>query len=175
MLAPDQVGVSIDSSKGFYVRSLARDVGEELGCAATLDSLQRTRVGRFLLVEAVTLDALEGPEGVALAAESLQSLDEALSHLRRVAIGRGDAEALRLGRQSALLRIEPGESGERIRLAAGNELVAVAAYEGRLWVLERVFAAPPQSLKSCSAGPYVLPAAVSQMEEEERNEANHRD
>lgn len=174
-LAPDRIGVEIDCSKGFYVRSLARDIGEKLGCGALLDSLRRTRVGRFRLDDAVPLAALEAPGGRGLAVEALLSMDEGLAHLRRVGIGAVDAEDLRLGRQGPLLRIAPGEPGERIRLAAGQELVAVAAYEGRFWVLDRVFAAPPTDLEPCPAGGIMLDPAVSQMEEEERNEANRRD
>lgn len=175
LLAADRIGIEIDCSKGFYVRSLARDIGDRLGCGALLDSLRRTRVGRFRLDDAVALAAVEAPQGRGLAHQALLSIDEGLAHLRRVEIGTVDTEDLRLGRQGPLLRITPGEPGEKIRLAAGNELVAVAAYEGRFWVLDRVFAAPPLILTPCPAGRFMLPPAVSQMEEEERNEANRRD
>lgn len=172
---PDRIAVEIDCSKGFYVRSLARDIGERLGCGAMLEALRRTRVGRFRLEDAVALEALEAPGGRGLAIEAVLSMDQGLAHLRRVDIGAVDAEALRLGRQGPLLRITPGEPDEKIRLAAGKELVAVAAYEGRFWVLDRVFAAPPTDLEPCPAGEFVLTPSVSQMEEEERNEANRRD
>ena len=53
----------IQSSAGFYVRSLAHDIGVRLGCGAHLESLRRTRAGAFGLEEAVTLDELsEHPE-----------------------------------------------------------------------------------------------------------------
>jgi tRNA pseudouridine55 synthase len=171
----DRVGIVVDCSKGFYVRSLARDIGDRLGCGALLESLRRTRVGSFRLEDALSLDAVEAPGGRGPALDAVLSLDEGLAHLRKVEIAAVDAEALRLGRQGPLLRIMPGEPGEKIRLAAGKELVAVAASEGRFWVLDRVFAAPPTDLAPCPAGAFVLPPAVSQMEEEERNEANRRD
>src|SRR5207244_4647374 len=41
-----------------YLRSLARDVGEALGCGAHLASLRRTRVGPFRLADAVAPDAV---------------------------------------------------------------------------------------------------------------------
>jgi tRNA pseudouridine55 synthase len=152
--AADRIAVAIDCSKGFYVRSLARDIGERLGCGALLDSLRRTRVGRFMIEEAVTLAAIEegGPEATVAA---MLPMSDALSHLRKVEVAPAEAEALRLGRQSPLVRLAPGAEGERIRLAAGSDLVAVAASEGRLWTLERVFAAesrdparPPLALES---------------------------
>jgi tRNA pseudouridine55 synthase len=43
--------------KGTYIRSLARDLGQRLGCGALLDSLRRTRVGVFGVDQAVPLDA----------------------------------------------------------------------------------------------------------------------
>ncbi len=46
-------------SSGFYVRSLAYDLGEILGCGGHIESLQRTSVGGFDLNQAVSLEALE--------------------------------------------------------------------------------------------------------------------
>ena len=43
-------------SKGTYIRSLAYDMGEQLGCGAHLSALVRTRSGPFTLAECVTLD-----------------------------------------------------------------------------------------------------------------------
>jgi tRNA pseudouridine55 synthase len=43
--------------KGTYIRSLARDLGQSLGCGALLESLRRTRIGTFDVNEAVPLDA----------------------------------------------------------------------------------------------------------------------
>lgn len=42
-------------SKGTYIRALARDIGNELGCGATLNSLTRTRIGNFQLTDSVSL------------------------------------------------------------------------------------------------------------------------
>jgi len=47
-------------SSGFYVRSLAHDLGQLLGCGAHLESLRRTRAGPFALSDALTLEALAG-------------------------------------------------------------------------------------------------------------------
>jgi len=45
-------------SKGFYVRTYAFDIGNELGCGAHLQSLRRTKSGRFSADQAVTVDEL---------------------------------------------------------------------------------------------------------------------
>jgi len=52
--------LEVECSTGTYVRALARDLGEELGCGAHLAALTRTRVGSFSLEDAVSIDTLEG-------------------------------------------------------------------------------------------------------------------
>jgi tRNA pseudouridine55 synthase len=54
-------------SSGFYVRSLAHELGQRLGCGAHLESLQRIRAGEFRLAQAVPLRTIqeEGPEAQA--------------------------------------------------------------------------------------------------------------
>jgi tRNA pseudouridine55 synthase len=55
--------VEVDCSSGTYIRALARDIGAALGVGGHLTALRRTRVGRFSLDEARTLDALaESPQ-----------------------------------------------------------------------------------------------------------------
>lgn len=55
----DTVRIAVDCSKGTYIRTLAEDIGEMLGCGAHLTALRRTRIGTIMLNEAVTLAAME--------------------------------------------------------------------------------------------------------------------
>jgi len=55
----DCVTLSVDCSAGFYVRSLAHDLGERLGIGGHLASLRRTRTGDFTVDQAVGLDTAE--------------------------------------------------------------------------------------------------------------------
>jgi tRNA pseudouridine55 synthase len=50
----------IECSKGTYIRTLAEDIGEALGCGAHVAALERTAVGGFRLDQAIALHALEG-------------------------------------------------------------------------------------------------------------------
>src|SRR5690606_22154670 len=50
-----KVALRVKSSKGFYVRSLARDVVEKLGTGGYLSALQRTQVGPYTLDQSVTI------------------------------------------------------------------------------------------------------------------------
>src|SRR5579859_1321125 len=50
--------LAVECSKGTYIRSLAYDLGEKLGCGAYLGALIRTRSGPFALSESITLERL---------------------------------------------------------------------------------------------------------------------
>lgn len=52
------VTLSIDCSKGTYIRSLAHDLGQALGCGAALIGLKRTAIGSYTLKDAISLDTL---------------------------------------------------------------------------------------------------------------------
>ena len=49
----------VDSSKGAYIRTIAHDLGQKLGCGGHLCVLRRTKVGSFLIKNAETLESLE--------------------------------------------------------------------------------------------------------------------
>ena len=53
------VSFRVVCSTGTYIRSLANDIGEYLGCGAYLSSLCRTRIGEYLLKDAIDPEALE--------------------------------------------------------------------------------------------------------------------
>lgn len=56
---PERLVLEIHCSKGTYIRTLAEDLGEALGCGAHLAGLRRLATGRLRLEDAVTLSALE--------------------------------------------------------------------------------------------------------------------
>jgi tRNA pseudouridine55 synthase len=53
-----EVELRVHCGKGTYIRALAEDIGEALGCGAHLTALSRTGAGEFALADAITLDAL---------------------------------------------------------------------------------------------------------------------
>lgn len=72
----------VHATAGFYVRSLAHDLGVRLGCGAHLESLRRTRAAGFELSDAVELGALQG--NPALAAERLVQMARLATELPAV-------------------------------------------------------------------------------------------
>ena len=92
----DAMRLSVDCSKGTYIRVLAEDIGSLLGCGAHLIGLRRTRVGDFSLANALTLDTLETmPE--AERDSMLLPSDQLLTALPAIALDRDAAYYLRQG------------------------------------------------------------------------------
>jgi tRNA pseudouridine55 synthase len=138
-----EIGIEVTCSRGTYVRTLASDLGEALGCGAHLKSLRRIACGHLRIERAVTLDDLER---FATRAESaMVSLSDALSHLRGIVWDHRWLARLRLGQQECLGQIgKPLEEQELVRLldTRGN-LVALIGWNeenpGAGWQLLRVF------------------------------------
>jgi tRNA pseudouridine55 synthase len=93
--------VEVDCSTGTYIRALARDVGATLGVGGHLTALRRTRVGRFGLDQARTLDDLADEPRLSY------SLDEAcLQSFPRRDLSAAEAEDTRHGRALLPVGIE---------------------------------------------------------------------
>ena len=58
--ASPRIDLEIICTTGTYIRSIAHDLGQKLGCGAILTALRRTRVGDYCVTDAYTLDALAG-------------------------------------------------------------------------------------------------------------------
>ena len=69
----ERARLAIACGSGTYIRSIARDLGEVLGCGAHLSGLRRTQVGQYRVQDAVTLDTLLAGDAAA-AAQHLQGL-----------------------------------------------------------------------------------------------------
>lgn len=73
-------------SKGTYIRSLCRDIGDKLGCGAYLESLQRTRIGSFSIDSALSVEDLEAGDYKKNVETFLYSLDSALEYLPKMVV-----------------------------------------------------------------------------------------
>jgi len=132
----DLVSVVVSASAGFYVRALARDLGQALGCGAHLDSLRRTKVGRFDVTEALPLDAAERL-GHALAAHVLSPAD-ALGDFPSVTVNADGLRRVLHGNslspehlQGRAIPVSGSAPSMRVRvLADDGHLVALAASRG---------------------------------------------
>ena len=76
--------IRVVSSSGFYVRSLAHDVGQRLGCGAHLESLRRIRAGDFREGDATPLDVVQAEGTQAL--KRLRPMASLLARLPQVVV-----------------------------------------------------------------------------------------
>lgn len=99
--ADELLTVEVTCSKGTYIRVLAEDIGEALGCGAHLASLRRTKVGVLLLEDAVTLQALE-TMSVDERLATLKPLDALMQTLPAVHLSENDRVRFCHGQRLAL-------------------------------------------------------------------------
>lgn len=102
----DVLRISVDCSKGTYIRVLAEDIGCQLGCGAHLTALRRTQVGRFSLADATTLDSLEA-RPAAGRDQLLLPVDCLVTHLPEVHLEQEGAFFFRLGQSILFAKLEP--------------------------------------------------------------------
>ncbi|MCX7016586.1 MAG: tRNA pseudouridine(55) synthase TruB, partial [Candidatus Sumerlaeota bacterium] len=93
--APPRLRFACRVSSGTYVRSMAHDLGQTLGCGAYLSALRRTAIGPFRVESAVALETLEANPDSARA--GLLRPAEALPQLPRIEIGGAAARRLEHG------------------------------------------------------------------------------
>jgi tRNA pseudouridine55 synthase len=117
--------LEVRCGKGTYIRSLARDLGERLGCGAYIESLRRTRVGPFEAAAALGLDA-----DAAAARAGLMPLAAAVTGLPRVTLGAAELSRLRQGQSVPWTTPLEGEVAV-FDEAGGLAAVAAADAEGR--------------------------------------------
>ena len=73
--------IRLRCSKGTYVRTIAHDLGEKIGCGAHLSALRRTATDRFNISQAVPLAQLETMEPAAIRPHLLSSYEAAPGHV----------------------------------------------------------------------------------------------
>ncbi|HEY5673248.1 MAG TPA: tRNA pseudouridine(55) synthase TruB [Malonomonas sp.] len=120
--------IEVDCSKGTYIRTLAADIGEELGCGAHLTALRRLRCGRFSIADCVTLDELSQRTADGI---ELIGLDQALCDYPAVQALGNAAVALTCGVPPAETQVSTEKelvAGELVRLQIDGILAAVARY-----------------------------------------------
>lgn len=135
---PPDAGIFVRCSKGTYLRTLAHDLGQRLGCGAHLKRLQRVRVGPFSLEDSVRLETLmtAAKDDRAQLERYLLPMSRALSELaelqldvqlaRRVAHGHAPGPS-----DLSRLRAPPFPRGRKVRLLdPDGRVLAVGESDG---------------------------------------------
>lgn len=79
-----RVTMRVHCGKGTYIRTLCNDIGDALGCGGVMESLVRTRVGKFEISEAITLDEAEKLMKCNSLADRVIPTDDCFENLPRV-------------------------------------------------------------------------------------------
>jgi tRNA pseudouridine55 synthase len=137
--APEAI-LDVQCSSGTYVRSLANDLGEQLGCGATLTGLRRTKSGQFGLRNAIPLSKLQDAFISGGWYQYLIPASEALGDWYRVDLAEADVDNIRHGHRIPAKQVM--EAGKWARGVDGeSELIALLEYvaETQEWQPKKVF------------------------------------
>ncbi|MEX0682028.1 MAG: tRNA pseudouridine(55) synthase TruB [Dehalococcoidia bacterium] len=146
-VTPD-VEIEVECSRGTYVRSLAHDLGEVLGCGAHLSALVRTRVGPFRVEDSVDEAALAAAFADGTWRDLLQPTDCGLMHLPALTLPIEDEKDLRHGQpahiddEDALRSAGPLTDALQVRCyAEDGSLVGILRYEAAtgMWYPHKIF------------------------------------
>ena len=133
--ASPEVVVDVHCSSGTYIRSLANDLGEVLGCGAYLVGLRRTKNGRFSLRDSIPLRKLKESFDAGNWYQYLIPAAESLADWESVELDPDEVEAVRHGHRA---KADPDSKPGLVRgISMAGELVALLdLVEGEDGVLE---------------------------------------
>ncbi|GAB4469195.1 MAG: tRNA pseudouridine(55) synthase TruB [Anaerolineales bacterium] len=136
--APPEVVIDVYCSSGTYVRSLANDLGKELGCGAHLIGLRRTKSGKFTLRDAIPLRKLQEAFETGTWYRYLIPAAEALAEWPMIEL---DADQVELVRHGHRVPGEPNEKGWARGVSQQGDLVALLEYDAETgeWQPRKVF------------------------------------
>lgn len=90
------ITIEVLCSKGTYIRTLAEDIGQTMGCGAHLKGLERTQTGNFQLSEALSIEALEAMP-MASREKALMPIDVLLEELSSIKLNMAELDAIKKG------------------------------------------------------------------------------
>lgn len=139
--SPPECSLDVTCSAGTYLRSLAHDLGQALGCGALLAALRRTASGHFRLEEAVTLDALKAAFSTGDWQRYLLPMDAALPDWPEMHLS---AEEARRVLQGVALPLNAEQHGWARAYTAAGEFFAILRADParRVWQPDKVLVAP---------------------------------
>ncbi len=132
LTAPPRARLHVRCSKGTYIRRLCFDLGEVLGIGAYASFMVRTRVGRYELAAANTLEEVDVLARERRLREVLEPVDAALAELPAVELSVGQHRAVMHGQPLPLFKVAHWQQliGARaVRLRDAHGLVALARVE----------------------------------------------
>jgi len=134
---PPELAIRVACSAGTYIRSLAHDLGEWLGCGGHITALRRTAIGQFTIATAIPLDQLTADN----LGDYLQPMDMAVAHLPAIHLSAVESQRLRQGQRLPRQPEQPAAELVRAYDQAGCFL-GIATAVGEEWQPQKVFDNP---------------------------------
>jgi tRNA pseudouridine55 synthase len=125
----NEIEIEVDCSKGTYIRTIADDLGQILGCGGHIIALRRLRAGAFSIEESVTLEALAAAKeagGFDAIDAHLMPMDKAVDVLPAVQLPSFTAKFLKNG-QPVQVRHAPAEG--LVRLYEEGEFIGIGSID----------------------------------------------
>lgn len=139
--SPPECSLDVTCSAGTYIRSLAHDLGQALGCGAFLAALRRTASGHFRLEDAVALEALRAAFAAGDWQRHLLPMETALPDLPEVHLSEAEAQRVLHG-ATVPLNVQ-GQRWARAYNAAGEFFAILRADPARgVWQPDKVLVTP---------------------------------
>ena len=138
---PPLLTLEVECSRGTYIRSLAHDLGQRLGCGAHLKNLVRLKSGPFDIKDAISIPRLEAAFTQGNWTQFLQPIDVVVLHLPAVTVSEEDEKAIMNGRPLASGTEESATAKLRRAYSNDGRFIAILSYndEGGYWKPEKVF------------------------------------
>jgi len=137
---PPLMTIEVECGKGTYIRSLAHDLGQSLGCGAVLKSLVRRRYGPFDIREAVSIPSLEAASRSGRWEHFLHPMDRVLSAWPAAVVDEATEQVIRNGLPVALL-LEPPDHRRCRTYTADGRFLGVLRFDKETgkWHPQKVF------------------------------------
>ena len=138
------VTITVDCTKGTYIRTLCQDIGEKLGCGACMMELIRTRVGDFLIDDTLTLNQIAAYMIKGEMEGHIISIDSMFPSYTRLTVDEAYNKLLYNGNKLPLEAVVNEDCEfldmEKFRIYdSGNTFVGIYQYIAGQFVLEKMF------------------------------------
>ncbi len=124
---PPSLSLEIECGRGTYIRSIAHELGEALGCGGYLQALERTRVGPFTVANSLTIEQLHDASLGGYFQELLLPIDALVLHLPAAIVSDADVRAIGQGQYLHTVEFAPTPHTQCRAYDLAGDMVALLA------------------------------------------------
>lgn len=126
----DEADFTMTCGKGTYVRSLARDIGNDLGTKGFISALRREKVGNFTAKDAISLDILSDMDYLSARSEYLLPLQIVLDDIPALDLKEEETARIRNGQALNFISRPDFERLTKVGLGSKESTIALATHDG---------------------------------------------